>query len=104
MWPGWRRRPRTEQQHRPSERAVARLPEGARVVVVGRPGCHLCEEATAVVADVCGPLGVTWSEVSLDDHPELPDRYDEQIPVVLVDGWEHAHWRVDPAALRAALR
>jgi hypothetical protein len=76
---------------------------GARVVLVGRQGCHLCEQAREVVATVCGVLDVAWSEVSIDDHPGLPARYAEMIPVVLVDGAEHAYWRVDAAALRRAL-
>jgi hypothetical protein len=75
----------------------------ARVVLVGREGCHLCEDAREVVQQVCTVLDVPWTEVSLDDDPDLPDRYDDLIPVVLVDGREHAHWRVDAAALRKAL-
>lgn len=74
-----------------------------RVVLVGREGCHLCEEAREVVAAVCAALDVGWSEVALDEHPELPPAYDEMVPVVLVDGVEHAHWRVDAGALRRAL-
>jgi hypothetical protein len=75
----------------------------ARVVLVGRDGCHLCEDAREVVAAVCAAVDATWREVSLDDHPELPAAYAEKIPVVLVDGAEHAYWRVDAAALRRAL-
>jgi hypothetical protein len=74
-----------------------------RVVLVGRDGCHLCEQAREVVASVCQALDVGWTQVSLDDHPDLPARYAEMIPVVLVDGVEHAYWRVDPAALRRVL-
>lgn len=72
-----------------------------RVVLVGRAGCHLCDDARAVVAQVCQGLGVTWSERDVDIHG--PSRYSELVPVVLVDGVEHAHFRVDPARLRAAL-
>lgn len=75
----------------------------ARVVLVGRDGCHLCEQAREVVAAVCGTLDVPWTEVSVEDHPELPARYAEMIPVVLVDGEEHAYWRVDAAGLRREL-
>ena len=76
---------------------------GARVVLVGKPGCHLCETARDVVRSVTAELGVEWREVSLLDHPELADRYAEQIPVVLVDGREHEYWRVDERRLRQAL-
>ena len=75
----------------------------ARVTLVGRPGCHLCDDARAVVAQVCAEAGVAWVEQSIDDDPALMDEYWERIPVVLVDGRPHDFWRIDPARLRAAL-
>ena len=75
----------------------------ARVMLVGKPGCHLCDEAREVVAKVCAQQGVDWVEVSILDDPDLADRYWERIPVTLVDGVEHDFWRVDPERLRAAL-
>jgi len=75
-----------------------------RVVLLGRPGCHLCEDARQVVERVAGELGVTWVERSIDDDPELLRRYAEQIPVTFVDGRRHDFWRVDEVRLRAALR
>jgi hypothetical protein len=78
-------------------------PSAPRVLLVGREGCHLCEDAREVVASVCAAVDATWSEVCVDDHPDLRAAYAEKIPVVLVDGSEHAYWRVDPGALRRAL-
>lgn len=75
----------------------------ARVMLVGKPGCHLCDEAREVVAKVCAQQGVDWVEVSILDDPDLADRYWERIPVTLVDGVEHDFWRVDPERLRSAL-
>lgn len=74
-----------------------------RVVVYTRPGCHLCEDAVAVVARVCADLGTTYREVDISTDPELQRRYGEQIPVTLVDGAQHDFWRVDERRLRAAL-
>lgn len=74
-----------------------------RVVLVGKPGCHLCDDARATIARVCADLGVAWAEWSILDDPELADQYSEQIPVTLVDGRQHDFWRVDEARLRAAL-
>jgi len=73
------------------------------VILVGKPGCHLCDDARVVVAAVCADMGVSWGEVSLLDDPDLADRYAEQIPVVLVDGAVHDFWRVDAERLRKAL-
>lgn len=74
-----------------------------RVVLLGRAGCHLCDEARAVVERVTADLGVAWTELSVDDDPDLRARYAEQIPVTFVDGRRHDFWRVDEARLRAAL-
>lgn len=74
-----------------------------RVVLVGKPGCHLCETAREVVVAVTGELGIGWRELSILDDPELYDRYWEQIPVVLVDGHPHEYWRIDERRLRQAL-
>ena len=74
-----------------------------RVILVGKPGCHLCDDARVVVAAVCTARGVSWVEVSILEDPDLADRYAEQIPVVLVDGAVHDFWRVDSERLRKAL-
>ncbi len=75
----------------------------ARVVLIGKPECHLCEDAEAVVRAVCDELGVGWEQRSILDDPELADAYWEKIPVVLVDGRSHDYWRIDPDRLRRAL-
>ena len=75
----------------------------ARVTLVTRPGCHLCETAREVVARVCADLGETWEELDMDADPALAARYAEEIPVTLVDGHQHDFWRVDEARLRRAL-
>jgi len=75
----------------------------ARVQVIGRPGCHLCEQAEQVVAEVCGQLGVDYEVLSIEDDPMLADEFAEFIPVTLVDGARHDFYRVDPARLLDAL-
>jgi glutaredoxin len=75
----------------------------ARVVVYSRPGCHLCDDARAVVERVCADLGQTWAEVSIDDDPDLRRRFGEEIPVTFVDGRRHDFFRVSEQRLRTAL-
>lgn len=75
----------------------------ARVTLYTRPGCHLCEDARAVVARVCDELGESFVEVDITTDEDLQDRYGEEIPVTLVDGRQHDFWRVDETRLRAAL-
>lgn len=75
-----------------------------RVVVYGKPGCHLCEDAVAVVARVCADVGVSWSERDISGDAELMRAYGEQLPVTFVDGRQHDFWRVDELRLRTALQ
>ena len=81
----------------------AEATKSARVTLIGKPGCHLCDEARTVIARVCSDLGEQFEELSILDDPRLADRYFETIPVTLVDGKPHDQWRVDEARLRAAL-
>ena len=80
------------------------MSQNARVTLIGKPGCHLCDDARLVVASVCEATGNTFSELSIEDDPALFDEYWERIPVVLVDGRPHDFWRVDSGRLRAALQ
>jgi hypothetical protein len=75
----------------------------ARITLIGRPGCHLCDDARIVIERVAADLGVSWEERSIADDPALAEQYGEQIPVTLVDGRQHDYWRVDESRLRAAL-
>jgi len=78
--------------------------EPRRVVLVSKPGCHLCDVARQVVEVVCAESDVDWQELSLLDDPELAERYWDLVPVVLVDGVQHDVFRVDAERLRATLQ
>lgn len=73
------------------------------MVMLRRPGCHLCDDARAVIERVCADLGVVWEERSIAGDAGLEQKYGEQIPVTFVDGRQHDFWRVDEARLRNAL-
>lgn len=75
----------------------------ARVTLYTRPGCHLCDDARAVVAAVCADLGESFEEVDITTDDDLEDRFGEEIPVTFVDGRQHDFWRVDETRLRKAL-
>ncbi len=74
-----------------------------RVTLIGKPGCHLCDDARAVVAAVCAQTGDRYEEWSIEDDPALYDEHWERIPVILVDGRPHDFWRVDAERLTRAL-
>jgi glutaredoxin len=78
----------------------------ARVVLYTRPGCHLCDDARAVVEQVCVEMGERFEEVDITAGPDserLVRAFGEEIPVTFVDGRQHDFWRVDAQRLRAAL-
>ena len=85
--------------------AVPRGRAAPRVEVVSRQGCHLCQEMVEVVRRVVGPgVEVHVTDLDLDAvGAEARDRWSTLVPVLLVDGAEVAHWRVDEDGVRAAL-
>ena len=75
----------------------------ARITMYSKPGCHLCEQAEAVIQRVCADLDTSYDVVDITDSIELMSAYGEQIPVTFVDGRQHDFWRVDETRLRRAL-
>ncbi len=75
----------------------------ARVLLLSRPGCHLCDDAREVVARVTAELGERFVERDIAADPALLAEHGESIPVVFVDGVQVDFWRVSEPRLRAAL-
>ena len=79
------------------------------VTLIGKPDCHLCAVASDVVDAVVAELPdaaaeqIEIVEKSINDDATLYERWWEKIPVVLIDGELHAHWRVSPDRLRQKL-
>jgi glutaredoxin len=78
-------------------------PAHHRITLLTRAGCHLCDDARGVVARIAAERDTGWAEVDVDGDPDLRARYGDLVPVVLVDGREHGHWRVDEDRLRRAV-
>ena len=84
------------------------------LTLIGKLGCHLCDDARLVVNTVAGQFrslhaGIAASvqvhitEQDITDDPELAARYAEEIPVLLLNGKVHNYWKIDPIRLMAAL-
>jgi glutaredoxin len=69
------------------------------LVLYGRPGCHLCDDARAVLRRIGHP----FEEIDIESDDALMRRYLERIPVVALDGEELSDLCVDEAQLRARL-
>ena len=75
----------------------------SEVVLYTRRGCHLCEEALVALQQE----GFTPKLIDIDNDPMLRERYNECVPVVVIDGQERFRGRVNSVLLRrivAALR
>jgi len=59
--------------------------EASRVLLLGKPGCHLCETVEAELRSVRG-LSARLIVVDVDTDRTLYDRYLLRIPIVTVDG------------------
>jgi glutaredoxin len=77
--------------------APPRPPAG--LVLYGRPGCHLCDDARAVLERV----GEPFEEIDIETHDALHAAYLERIPVVVLDGVELFEHFVGETALRKHL-
>ncbi len=65
------------------------------VVVYSRNGCHLCDVVKETLAQVQGQADFAWREVDIDADPELRQTYNDQVPVVFIDGRKAFRYRMD---------
>jgi glutaredoxin len=73
------------------------------VTVYGRPGCHLCDDALALLERIRADAPFEMRTVNIEDDDALLRAYLERIPVVAVDGEDVYDYYVDEADLRARL-
>ena len=75
----------------------------AGLVLLGKPGCHLCDEMQAVLERVLAERGGTYVKKDLAEDAELRRRYRFEIPVLFRDGREVARHRVTAEELERIL-
>jgi glutaredoxin len=75
----------------------------ARLTLLTRAGCHLCETAAETLARIGAEAGLVPASVDVDADPELQAEYGDRVPVVLLDGREHSYFTVDVPRLRRDL-
>src|SRR5271165_1762853 len=70
---------------------------GERITLLARPGCHLCDDARAVIERVAADLGVGWEERDITASPDDMKEYWDKITVTFVDGVQVDFSRVSEA-------
>ena len=73
------------------------------LTLYGKPGCHLCEEAHAVVAAVRERHPFELEEVDITLDPRLEALYRERIPVIAIDGKETLELVIEATELERCL-
>lgn len=73
------------------------------LTLYGRPGCHLCDDARAILVRLRADHAFLLQEVDIDADDALLKAYLERIPVLALDGQELYDFFVDEADLRARL-
>ena len=90
-------------------RAGAYTGHVTRITLIGKPQCHLCDVAEGVVERVIAELPedvadrIEIEKHSIQDDSALYEQWWEKIPVLLIDGKLHTHWRVAADRLEQAL-
>jgi glutaredoxin len=77
------------------------LPE---VVLYTRAGCHLCDEAKEQIRRAQADTPFAFREVDIDLDPDLRQRYNEEVPVILINGKKAFQHRIDLREFRKRLR
>jgi len=62
------------------------MPDHRKVILYTRKGCHLCEVVKESLVKLSRRGGFTWDAVDVDSDPELKRRYNDEVPVVFIDG------------------
>ncbi|HEX4806081.1 MAG TPA: glutaredoxin family protein [Conexibacter sp.] len=74
-----------------------------QIVLYGRPGCHLCDEAREALERIREELPFALVERDIEADETLLKAYLERIPVIALDGEELFDFFVDEAELRRRL-
>ena len=71
------------------------MPDSRNVVVYSRKGCHLCEVVKESLHKLSRRGGFTWQEIDVDTAVDLRREYNDQVPVVFIDGRKAFKYRMD---------
>ena len=73
-----------------------------QLTLYSRAWCHLCEEMRAELEPLARAFGRAIEVVDVDADPALAALYDERVPVLVFNGIELCHYRLDEARVRSA--
>lgn len=81
------------------------------ITLIGKPGCHLCDDARDQLQRVLGgfesgnpSVDIAVTELNILEDANLAAKHSEEIPVLLIDGQMHSYWKIDAPRLLAKLQ
>jgi glutaredoxin len=66
------------------------------VVVYSRKSCHLCDVVKDTLVQLHGQAAFQWREVDIDTDPALRQKYNEEVPVIFINGRKAFKYHMDP--------
>lgn len=75
-----------------------------RLELYSRPGCHLCDDLRVLCERLSSEFPLQLTELNIDTDPGLLARYDQEVPVLFVDGRKAVKYRTTEASLRRLLQ
>jgi glutaredoxin len=66
-----------------------------KVTLYTRAGCCLCDDAKQVLQDARRRAAFDYEEVDIDGDPALVSRYNDEVPVIAINGAKAFKYRLD---------
>ena len=74
-----------------------------KVTLYTRRGCHLCDDAKDAIDSVRRLCPFDYEEFDIDSDPSLQRLYNEEVPVIAINGVKAFKYRVTPEELSRKL-
>jgi hypothetical protein len=74
-----------------------------RLTLYGRSYCHLCDDMLAALDPIRSEFGLAVDVIDIDRDPELEQRFDTLVPMLMHEQTELCHYHLDAGKVRAYL-
>ena len=71
------------------------MPESRNVVIYSRKGCHLCEVVKESLIKLSRHGSFTLREIDVDSDNDIRRQFNDEVPVVFIDGRKAFKYRMD---------
>ena len=75
-----------------------------KLTLYSRQDCRLCDEMKAVIAQVAATIPLEMEEIDIDADAALRAQYDDQVPVLFIDGRKAFKYRATVVELIRKLK